>query len=103
MLGADDLQANKLLSMRFVLGEQEALVLRRTYAHLMGHFMVAFTRPEPGKHHPGPWKHAAGGFTADVTSELFIPKEPGISQKKIEPILRKEGLDLFLCRAIFLS
>jgi hypothetical protein len=51
------------------------VVLRRMYAHLMAHFILAFERPEPGKHHPGPWKSAHAGLTFDVEVEVYVPGE----------------------------
>jgi hypothetical protein len=51
------------------------VVIRTTYAHLMAHFILAFKRPEPGKHHPGPWKSANAGLTFDVEVEIFVPGE----------------------------
>jgi hypothetical protein len=55
----------------FELGE--GLTLRKTYAHLMAPFLMAFAPAPPGKHHPGPWKAASGGFDFDVNAELLIP------------------------------
>jgi len=55
----------------FELGE--GIFLRKAYAHLFAPFMMAFKPAPPGKHHPGPWKAASGGFSFDVTAELFIP------------------------------
>ena len=41
----------------------DGLVLRKTYAHVMSPFLLAFRRPErPGRHHPGPWKATRGGL-----------------------------------------
>jgi len=52
----------------------EGVVLRPTFAHLFGTFMVAFSPAEPGKAHPVPWKAAHSGFAADVTAELYVPQ-----------------------------
>jgi len=49
------------------------VALRRTYAHLMAHFILAFKRPAPGSHHPGPWKSANAGLSFDVEVEIFVP------------------------------
>ena len=49
------------------------VTVSKTYAHLMAPFMMAFARPEPGMHHPEPWKAASGGFGFDVVAELHIP------------------------------
>jgi hypothetical protein len=51
----------------------EGILLRRTYAHQFAPFMLAFSKPNPGRPHPGPWKAAKGGFAFDITAELFIP------------------------------
>lgn len=51
--------------------------LRRTYACVFAHFMMAFEEPEPGKHHPGPWRACRdGGLQFDVAVELRVPREP---------------------------
>lgn len=57
----------------FELGD--GIRLSRTYAHQFAPFMLAFGRPSPGKPHGGPWKAAGGGFSFDITAELFIPAE----------------------------
>ena len=48
----------------------DGVELRQTYAHLMSPFVMAFTRPGPGEHHPAPWKTAQGGFAFDIEVEL---------------------------------
>lgn len=48
------------------------VLLRKTYAHLMAPFMVAFFPAPEGKPHPAPWRAARGGFAFDVTLELEI-------------------------------
>lgn len=57
------------------------LALRRTYAHLMSSYTMAFNPPEaPGKHHPAPWKATTRHDGFDVWTELVIPngyKPPG--------------------------
>lgn len=53
----------------------EGVSIHRTYAHVFAPFMAAFSQPEPGKHHPGPWKAVGGGTAFDVTAELVLPKE----------------------------
>lgn len=51
----------------------EGLVLRKTYAHVMSPFLLAFRRPErPGQHHPGPWKATRGGLWLDVEIEVAL-------------------------------
>lgn len=50
------------------------LALRRTYAHLMSSYTMAFNPPEaPGKHHPAPWKATTRHDGFDVRAELIIP------------------------------
>ncbi len=51
------------------------LVLRRTYAHLMSPYVVAFRRPERAdQHHPGPWKSARGGLSEDIEIEIALER-----------------------------
>ena len=57
----------------FDLGHE--VVLSKTYAHLMAPFMMAFTRAPPGKHHPGPWRAAKGGFGFDIVAQIHIPSD----------------------------
>jgi hypothetical protein len=49
--------------------------LRKVYAHLFAHFMMAFEKPAPGKHHPTPWKGTLGRVSFDLTAELTVPSE----------------------------
>lgn len=53
------------------------VILKSTYAHLFASNMMAFARATEGKHHPGPWRAARGGFSYDIEIELAVP----ISQK----------------------
>lgn len=53
----------------------QGVLLRRTYAHLMAPFLIAFSPAAPGQPHPPPWKAAHGGFAFDVTAELIIPQQ----------------------------
>ena len=53
----------------------EGLILRKTYAHLMAPFVMAFKPASPGKIHPAPWKAAHGGSSFEITAELFVPIE----------------------------
>jgi hypothetical protein len=54
----------------------------RTYVHLMAHPMVAFSRAEPGKAHPAPWKAVepniwgARRSSLDITAQLYVPSLP---------------------------
>lgn len=50
------------------------ILLRKVYAHLFAPFMMAFKPAPIGRHHPGPWKSASGGFSFDVDAELLIPE-----------------------------
>lgn len=51
----------------------EGLVLRRTYAHVMSPYILAFKRPEPpDRWHPAPWKPARGGMSLDVEIEVTL-------------------------------
>ena len=51
----------------------EGLVLRKTYAHVMSPYMLAFRRPERAhQYHPGPWKPARGGVWIDVEIEIAL-------------------------------
>lgn len=56
-----------------VLDLGEGVLLKRTYAYQFAPFMLAFAKPKAGKHHPGPWKSARGGFSFEINAELFIP------------------------------
>ena len=57
----------------------QGLVLRRTYAHLMSTYMMAFQPPEaPGKHHPAPWKATAFEVARTITSVLRLFVDPTI-------------------------
>jgi hypothetical protein len=52
----------------------QEILLSTTYAHLMAPFMMAFKPAPKGGHHPGPWKAANGGFSFDISVELFVPR-----------------------------
>ena len=47
--------------------------IRKTYAHLMSPFVMAFQPAKLGEHHPAPWKSARGGNSFDIGAELLIP------------------------------
>ena len=55
----------------FELGE--GVTISRTYAHFMAPFLMAFAPAPRGKPHPAPWKSAKGGYSVDITAELFLP------------------------------
>ena len=51
----------------------DGLVLRKTYAHVMSPYILAFRRPDrANQHHPGPWKSARGGVWMDVEIEIAL-------------------------------
>ncbi len=51
----------------------EGLVVRKTYAHVMSPYILAFRQPQrPGQHHPAPWKSARGGVWIDVEIEIAL-------------------------------
>ena len=53
------------------------LVLRKTYAHVMSPYVVAFRRPgRADRHHPGPWKSVRGGSSDDIEIEMAL--EPDV-------------------------
>jgi hypothetical protein len=52
----------------------EGVQLRRTYAHLMSPFLMAFAPARPGSQHPTPWSAASGGSAFDITAELLVPE-----------------------------
>jgi hypothetical protein len=56
----------------FELGQ--GVTISQTYAHLMAPFLMAFAPAPPGKPHPAPWKPAKGGFSIDISAELFVPE-----------------------------
>lgn len=58
----------------FDLGEN--VVLRKTYAHLMSPYIMAFAPPGPEGYHPAPWKAARGGLGFDIHIELRVPMAP---------------------------
>jgi hypothetical protein len=49
------------------------IILRRTYAHVMAPFLMAFSPAPLGKPHPAPWSAVKGGFGFDMSVELEIP------------------------------
>ncbi|WP_162600874.1 hypothetical protein [Paraburkholderia sp. C35] len=54
----------------------QGLILRRTYAHLMSSYTMAFKPPvEPSRHHPAPWKATTRHDAFDVRVELVVPPE----------------------------
>lgn len=55
----------------FELGK--GITIRKTFAHLMAPYMVAFVPVEPGQARPAPWKSARGGSGYDIVAELFVP------------------------------
>jgi hypothetical protein len=57
------------------------VTLKRTYAHLMSPCVIAYKPAEPGKHHPGPWRAAKGGFSYDINTELSVPSNADLPGK----------------------
>lgn len=53
----------------------DGITIKRTYAHLMMPYIVAFERPEPGKAHPAPWEAAEQQAGFDIEAELFVPEK----------------------------
>src|SRR3569833_63602 len=49
------------------------VTLKRTYAHFMAPFMMAFSPAEEGKPHPAPWSAVKGGLFFDIHVELHVP------------------------------
>ena len=50
------------------------LRISQTYAHMMAHFMMAYSPAKPGQTHPSPWSAVSGGaFTYDIYTELEVP------------------------------
>lgn len=55
----------------FELGK--GITIRRTFAHLMAPYVVAFAAANPGEAHPAPWRSLRGGAGYDIVAELFVP------------------------------
>jgi len=50
------------------------LRISRTYAHMMAHFMMAYSPAKAGQSHPAPWSAVSGGaFTYDIYAQLEVP------------------------------
>ncbi|HEY3697228.1 hypothetical protein [Phenylobacterium sp.] len=64
------------------------LVLSSTYAHLTSPCLMAFAPAPPGKLHPAPWRAAKGGFTYDITVQLYVPNAAGAGGFAGEDALR---------------
>ena len=53
----------------------EGLFLRRTFAHVMSPYLMAFAEPDaPSKLHPGPWRPVSGGNGFDLHIEIALAK-----------------------------
>ena len=51
----------------------EGLFLRRTFAHVMSPYLMAFAEPDaPSKPHPGPWRPVSGGDGFDIRIEIAL-------------------------------
>jgi hypothetical protein len=52
------------------------LMIRRTFAHVMAPYLLAFAPPpRPKAPHPAPWKAARGGVGFDVLAEIALATE----------------------------
>lgn len=52
----------------------------QTYAHMMAHFMMAYSPAESGRPHPGPWSAVHGGaFTFDIYVQLELPVSTAVA------------------------
>jgi hypothetical protein len=49
------------------------VTLKRTYAHFMAPFLMAFFPAEEGKANPTPWSAVKGGLGFDIHIELYVP------------------------------
>lgn len=49
------------------------LVLKKTFAHFMAPFLMAFAPAEAGRPHPAPWSAISDGIGIDIHVELFVP------------------------------
>lgn len=58
----------------------EGVEIRQTFAHLFSANMMAFVRPEPGRHHPPPWRAAKGGFAYDIEAEIRAPTRTSLGE-----------------------
>jgi hypothetical protein len=58
----------------------EGVEIRQTFAHLFSANMMAFARPEPGGHHPPPWRAAKGGFAYDIEAEIRAPSRTSLGE-----------------------
>jgi len=58
----------------------EGVEIRQTFAHLFSANMMAFARPEPGHHHPPPWRAAKGGFSYDIEAEIRAPSRTSLGE-----------------------
>lgn len=51
----------------------DGLSIRRTFAHVMSPYLMAFAKPDaPSKPHPGPWRPVSGGNGFDVNIEIVL-------------------------------
>jgi hypothetical protein len=51
----------------------EGLVLRKTFAHFMAPFLMAFAPPKEDGTHPTPWSAVSNGLGFDIQIELYVP------------------------------
>ena len=58
----------------FALGQ--GVVLRKTYAHFMAPFLMAFAPAKQGRPHPAPWSAVRGGLGVEIHVRiLHVPAE----------------------------
>ncbi|MGY1409470.1 hypothetical protein ACW5EG_07815 [Luteimonas sp. A611] len=73
----------------------QGVTVRSVYSHVMAPFLIALTKAEPGKHHPGPWKNIDGGLQYELTAELCVPER---TPRDHEATLRTAKTVVFLLR-----
>lgn len=71
------------------------VTIRSVYSHVMAPFVIALTRAEPGKHHPGPWKSIDGGLQYELVAEVCVPET---TPRDHEATLRTAKAVVFLLR-----
>lgn len=62
----------------------DGILVRKSFGHLMAHYMLAL-RPAPGNQsHPAPWHQAGTHFSSDATAEIYIPEALGTLKERQE-------------------
>jgi hypothetical protein len=49
------------------------LTLKKTFAHFMAPFLMAFAPAQEGRPHPTPWSAVSDGIGVDIHIELYVP------------------------------